>query len=169
MNAQISITITEYSASLSAYLRTVELDCFLKELLRTHLDLKSTAELQPLEPEIEFSITPCYPNGIKVIGQTKENGVTSPFEFISHHSQLLKLITELEKIMIKYSIKKNITCRSVNYQIKQNSGGISYKRYGNARADAHCRSFAVYKGDGVCVTNPVPLTHQISLIVPGKD
>jgi len=106
LNAQISVAVPGYSANLHVFLRTDELDWFLKELLRTHLDLKSTAELQPLETGIELSITPCYPEGIKVMGKTKENRATSAFEFISHHSQLLNLITELEKIMITYPIKR---------------------------------------------------------------
>ena len=106
LNAQISVALPGYSAGLRVFLRTGELDWFLKELLRTHLDLKSTAWLLPLEPGIELSITPCYPKGLKVMGHTEENGATSTFEFISPHSQLLKLITELENIMVTYPIKR---------------------------------------------------------------
>jgi|GEM_PF-830334 len=107
LNAQISVAVPGYAADLRVFLRTDELDWFLRELLRTHLDLKSTAVLLPLELGIELCITPCYPKGLKVRGRTEEeNGATSTFEFISHHLQLLKLITELEKMLITYPIKR---------------------------------------------------------------
>ena len=47
LDAQISVAVTGYAADLRVFLRTDELDWFLKELLRTHLDLKSPSVLQP--------------------------------------------------------------------------------------------------------------------------